>query len=247
MCTVIVSFEPGSAAPVLLVGVRDEFLARAWLPPSRHWPGRPGLIGGKDLLAGGTWLAADPGAPRVACILNGQGRRAPEATRLSRGELPLLLAGGESLDRIELPRFDPFHLVYADRERVRLSSWDSERLTERDLDPGLHLVVNSGLEGVGGLPDSHGYQEMLLRISHFRPRLLAADRPDPRPGRDDVTAAWGQWLPIVDGDGLDPADPRAMILRRDFGAGGPWGTSSVSLLALHRDGLRYDFIDRSGL
>lgn len=245
MCTAIVSFAPDSAAPVLMVGVRDEFLARPWIPPGRHWPDRPVLIGGKDLQAGGTWLAVDPGQIRVACVLNGPGRRAPHVSRLSRGELPLLAAGGGGPHGLELERYDPFHLLSADVGAVRMWSWDGERLTERELDPGLHLVVNSGLEGVGVLPGSHGYQEMLERIAHFRPRLLAANRPDPRPGPGDVSEAWGQWLPIVEGGGLDPADPRAMILRRDFGAGDQWGSSSISLVALRRDAVRYDFIDKS--
>lgn len=54
MCTALVSFDPSAPVPVLLVGVRDEFTDRAWEPPAAHWPDRPSLIGGRDLLAGGT-------------------------------------------------------------------------------------------------------------------------------------------------------------------------------------------------
>ncbi|MEV4461949.1 NRDE family protein, partial [Microbispora sp. NPDC049633] len=70
MCTVIVSVEPESGAPVLLAGVRDEFVVRPWMSPDRHWPAYPGLVGGRDLEAGGTWLAADPAGRRVAALLN---------------------------------------------------------------------------------------------------------------------------------------------------------------------------------
>ncbi|MFC6936356.1 NRDE family protein [Actinomadura yumaensis] len=45
--------------------------------PGHHWPDRPGLVAGRDLRAGGTWLAVDPVAPRVATVLNGRGRMAP--------------------------------------------------------------------------------------------------------------------------------------------------------------------------
>ncbi len=69
--------------PVLVVGVRDEFVAREWDGPGRHWPERPG-VRGRDLRAGGTWLAVEPDAPRVAVVLNGRGRMAPEASRASR-------------------------------------------------------------------------------------------------------------------------------------------------------------------
>src|SRR5436305_8441788 len=57
VCTTVVSIDPHSDVPVLLLGVRDEFSDRPWLPPDRHWPEYPELFGGRDLQAGGTWLA----------------------------------------------------------------------------------------------------------------------------------------------------------------------------------------------
>src|SRR6266487_4487607 len=114
MCTVVVDFDPAAPHPVLLAGIRDEFHDRPWIGPDRHWPQHPGLIGGKDLLAGGTWLAAAPDVPRVACVLNGRGPVAPDAGRLSRGDLPLLFADTGTLDGLEYDRYDPFHLVCAD-------------------------------------------------------------------------------------------------------------------------------------
>src|SRR4051812_7426936 len=134
MCTAIVGYDPAAPVPVFLAGVRDELVARPWVPPARHWPDRPGLIGGRDEQAGGTWLAVDPSAPRVACVLNGRGPAVPEARRRSRGELPLLLAETGTLDH-DLRRFDPFHLVAAEPAAVRLWSWDGERLTARKLEP----------------------------------------------------------------------------------------------------------------
>src|ERR1700749_441654 len=78
VCTVVLSFEPGERAPLLLLGVRDELKDRPWLPPARHWPGSP-LLGGLDQQAGGTWLAVHPDVPRVACLLNGRGIQALSA------------------------------------------------------------------------------------------------------------------------------------------------------------------------
>src|SRR5260370_29485289 len=77
MCTAILSIEPG--APVLLAGVRDELVDRAWEPPGRHWPDYPGLVGGRDLQAGGTLLALAPGAPRVARVAHRPGPAAGAA------------------------------------------------------------------------------------------------------------------------------------------------------------------------
>jgi hypothetical protein len=241
MCTAILSVEPG--APVLLAGVRDEFTDRAWRPPGRHWPQYPGLVGGLDLLAGGTWLAVAPSASRVAAVLNGIGRPAPPATRRSRGALPLAAAAEGKLTLTRLDDFDPFHLLVAEPAGAWLATWDGERLTERELGSGLHMMVNSGLAAslleAGAAPQVPEREHELARIRHFLPRLAAAARPAPRPG-DAVEVAWGEWLPLVSGDGLDPGDPRALIVRRDLGGGRIWGTTSVTLVALGA-GVRYDF------
>jgi uncharacterized protein with NRDE domain len=231
MCTVIVGYDPGAGAPLFLAGVRDELTDRAWLPPARHWPGRPGLIGGRDELAGGTWLALDPAAPRVACVLNGVGRPAPARARRSRGELPLRLAGTGTLEG-DLTAYDPFHLIGAEPAAVRLWSWNGASLTARKLEPGLHFVVNSGLAE----PGTHGGDDhMSARVAHFRPLFEAAAHD-----RD-------AWRHLLDGDGLDPSDDRALIVRRGLDDGRTWGTTSITLTALGMDGVAaYDFTARPG-
>jgi hypothetical protein len=251
MCTALLSIEPG--LPVLLVGVRDELTDRAWEPPGRHWPDLPGLVGGRDLQAGGTWLAVSPSRRRASCVLNGRGQLAPEASRLTRGSLPLRAAAGEPLDRTELGNLDPFHLLATEPGRALWQSWDGRRLTERDLRGGLHFAVNSGLAEDPYLPRAdaplasagNGLTHELARIAHFLPRLRAAARPDPRPGQP-VQAAWGEWLPLLNGDGLGTDDDRALIVRRDLGGGRHWGTTSISLIALSATGLRYDFTASPG-
>jgi len=71
MCTVLLRFAPGTAQPLILGAVRDEFMDRPWDPPAAHWPSAPGVIGGRDRQAGGTWLAVAPGSRSVAALLNG--------------------------------------------------------------------------------------------------------------------------------------------------------------------------------
>lgn len=255
MCTAIISVGPGPT--VLLAGVRDEFLARAWEPPGRHWPQYPDLIGGQDLIAGGTWLAVAPAARRFACVLNGRGPLAPAQTRQSRGVLPLVGAAKGKLAPGPLATFDPFHLLIAEPGRVSLTSWNGAALTERTLAPGdppdgLYVVVNNGLADdllAPGQPvpadAAPGRDRELARLDWFVPRLRSAARPHPEPG-GEPTEAWGDWLPLLTGAGLDPGDPRALIVRHDFGGGRVWGTTSVSLVALTPRGLRYDFSDRPG-
>jgi hypothetical protein len=241
MCTAIVSVDPSSPVPVLLVGVRDEFMARSWAPPARHWPERPGLVGGMDLRAGGTWFAVAPDVPRASTVLNARGVMAPEDGRLSRGELPLRVAEEGGLGHVELPRFDPFLLIGAEPGWVRLWHWDGKDLDERELGPGLHMVLNSGLEGegrqAGAIEDVH----MEARKAHFRPLFAAAKRPEPYADDATVEEAWGEWLPLAAGDGLARTDQASLLPMVELDDGRVWGTTSVSLAALAPGGVRYDF------
>jgi hypothetical protein len=272
MCTVVLSIESG--LPVLLAGIRDELTDRPWEAPGWHWPDYDGLIGGRDLLAGGTWLAVAPADRLVACVLNGRGQPAPAASRRSRGVLPLKAASARPLDHSALPGLDPFHLLIARPGRALMRSWDGRELRDRELPPGLHFVVNSGVVNSGvvnsgvvnsgvvnsgvvnsgvvnsgvvdaGDPDTAGVPHELARAAHFVPRFAAATRPDPQPG-EPVAGAWGDWLPLLDGDGLDPADPAALIVRRDLADGRTWGSTSISLVALAPGLVRYDFTGRPG-
>ncbi|GAA1936597.1 NRDE family protein [Kitasatospora viridis] len=249
MCTAFISIEPTSAVPVLLLSVRDEYVGRQWLPPDHHWPSSPDLVGGLDLVAGGTWLAVRPGdgsgdGPAVACLLNGFGPAADPHARLSRGGLPLLAVtegGFDRLDRTDLERYDPFHLVLARPTGVRVLSWGGGELVDRALPTGLSVVVNDGLEGRAENRTTSRRARLMMaaRAVHFRARLAAAVRPEP--GAGSTRQAWGEWLPLACGDGLELDDRAALIQRRDFGDGRIWGSTSISLLALGPAGARYDF------
>ncbi|MFC4062104.1 NRDE family protein [Planomonospora corallina] len=222
MCTVVVSVAPGAALPLILAGVRDEFTGRPWVPPAEHWPG---LVGGRDLLAGGTWLAVDPVARRAAALLNGHGVPVPGPARRSRGELPLLAAAAGRLPELDLTRYDPFHLVLAEPSGARLWSWDGAGRTETELPAGTHMIVNSGWES----------GEENERVAFFRPRFARASRPAALDG------AWGEWAFLATGAGLPAGDPRAMIVRHELPDGRIFASLSVTLLALAPGGLRYDF------
>ncbi|MFJ1753360.1 NRDE family protein [Kitasatospora sp. NPDC088134] len=242
MCTVFVSVDPGSAVPVLVLAVRDEYTDRGWLPPGRHWPDRPGVVGGLDLDAGGTWLAVAPGAGReavAACLLNGFGHTADPQRRLSRGGLPLIAVSGQPVDQVE--RYDPFHLVVARPSGVRVVSWDGSSVEESELPAGLSAILNDGPEGrrsSAACPPGI-LATMNARLARFRARLQAAARPEPASGPPEV--AWGPWLPIARGDGLPPDDPAALIRLLTPPGGRVWGSVSLSLIALSREGIRYDF------
>ncbi|MFE2910818.1 NRDE family protein [Kitasatospora indigofera] len=251
MCTTFVSFDPSLAVPVLLLAVRDEYTDRKWLPPGHHWPAQPHVTGGLDLDAGGTWLAVAPGIgddsePMVACLLNGFGRTAPLQQRLSRGGLPLLAASGQPVTGLQLGRYDPFHLIIARPTGVHVVSWNGSSIEDSKLPVGLSVVLNDGLEGQmdSGACPQHIRATMSARLAHFRARLQAVARPQPTTSPPED--AWGEWLPIARGDGLPPDDPAALIRRLVSPSGRVWGSVSLSMVALARERVRYDFGSVSG-
>jgi Transport and Golgi organisation 2 len=230
--------------PLLLLGFRDEFTGRPWQPPARHWPGSP-LVGGRDEQAGGTWLAVHPGIPRVSCILNARGKQAALRGRRSRGQLPLLAAeeGQQALRRLckdtgVLASFDPFHVLCADLSAVLVLSWDGRQAVLELLTPGTHVLTNAGHT----FPRARVIAEQTPpdpKAEHFGPKF-AAYRPPADPSAS-IQEAWADWLTLAGGDGLPVTDSAAIIARRDLPDGRVWGTTSVSLVALGADGLRYDF------
>lgn len=232
MCTVLLRLRPGSAWPVVLGAVRDEFTERAWDPPAAHWDGPwAGLLGGRDRTAGGTWMAVDPDRRAVAALLNGP-PRPPLAEgappRPTRGTLALeVLASGAVPDGDAIADYDAFHLLLADADGARIWSWDGERRTTQALPPGDHLLVNLG-------PNA----EADPLVGHFRPLLEATADPDLDRAGD--LAGWTPWVHLLAGDGLDPEDPRALIIRKVVRERS-YGSTSASLVALGPAGVRYAF------
>jgi uncharacterized protein with NRDE domain len=233
VCTVLVRIDPQSPWPVLLGAIRDEFVERPWDPPGRHWPHEwAELVGGRDRQAGGTWLAVDPRTPAVAALLNG-GRREEHpdgATRPTRGTLALRAlsprAGdaGPVPDGVELEAYDRFHLLRATAAEQELWSWDGESMRHVALDPGLHIIVNGGLD-----VDSDPL------VPHFAPLLAEVLEADLAAGH------WGGWPALLTGDGLPGDDERALVVEKVI-EGHAYGSTSGALVALSADGaVRYDF------
>jgi Transport and Golgi organisation 2 len=230
VCTVLLRFAPGARWPLLLAAVRDEFADRPWDPPGRHWDGPAArLVGGRDRVAGGTWLAVDRDKPAVAAVLNGPPLAIP--VRHSRGGLPVaaLTSGGEP----ETAGYDRFHLVRAGLDRAEVWTWDGAVLRHQKLGPGEHIMVNAGVD-----------EPSNPLVPHFLPLLCAAAVPDPQMGLSPQQA-WGDWLRLLAGDGLDPADPAALLVRRPVGER-VFASTSATLVALGPHAVRYDFTAEPG-
>ena len=243
MCTVIVGFDPGAHTPVVITAFRDEMRSRPWDRTAHHWPERPTLLGGRDRLAGGTWLAVDTARPRVTALLNGwprDGGMPWEGTYpASRGELPLHALSTQFRDPLhdlDLTSYAPFHLLDADAHRATLHSWDGRCLDIRPLPKGVNVVVNTGLDPTDP------------RVLRHTP-TFARTRPDPLLVPDTpIDQVWGDWPGLVTEAARAPArsvggkgDPSALIAHADLGKGRIWATGSVTLVALDRQNLRYAF------
>ena len=189
-----------------------------------------------------TWLAVHPAHPRVGCILNGRGEFAPPDRRRSRGELPLRAAaeGPQALkelygDREGLARYDPFYLVCADLDAVLMLGWDGRKAALTELAPGTHMLTNAG--HMYPADSRRPPDEKAIR---FGPRF-AARRPPGDPAAT-IKDAWADWLTLAAGDDPPGDETGAIIVRRELPDGRVYGSTSVSLVALARDGtLRYDF------
>src|SRR6185437_12070711 len=120
MCTLVLLRRPGHAWPVVIGANRDEMIDRPALPPGRHWPDRPEVIAGKDLLAGGSWLGLNDWGV-AAAILNRHGSLGPAPGQRSRGELVLealdhadAVAAADALSGLAPDSYRAFNLVIAD-------------------------------------------------------------------------------------------------------------------------------------
>lgn len=222
MCTVIVRVPAVPGEPVRMLAVRDEDPARAWQPLGEWWPEQPGVVGVRDVRAGGAWLAADAAAGRLAVLLNRESPPVPPGVaQVSRGGIVLDAVAGR------LPHPTPavlgFNLVSVDTAGVRVTMWDGESLRSVPVPPGTHMIAHHDLDDARS------------------PRIVA--------WRDAFAAAAAdEWMSVLARSAqLDPGDDRAII--RDNNAHG-YPTQSLLLctasVAQRAVEVRYAELDRPG-
>lgn len=151
MCLLVALFQVIPGAPLIFAANRDELLARPALTMTVLQESGPRLVGGKDLLAGGTWLAVgDQGL--IAGLTNKPATRDP--TLRSRGELPLLVAGQASADEaakhiqahLRAEERSPAWLLFGDRNTLYYADLTGKGApTAEPLQPGIHVLENSPL------------------------------------------------------------------------------------------------------
>jgi len=152
MCTLALEFAPDTALPLLVAANRDEALDRpATGPALREGPIR--FLAPRDEKAGGTWLGLNARGLFVG-ITNRFGQR-PDPNRLSRGALvweslaqPSADALHRALSTLDVRRYNPFHLLYADRSGAFATWSDGGARRQVQLQPGLHVVTERSFDAV---------------------------------------------------------------------------------------------------
>lgn len=87
MCLIVLAHHADPNLPLAVAANRDEFHARP-TAASAFWPESPGLLAGKDLELGGTWMGVTRSG-RFAAVTNFRDPSHTAPAPRSRGELPL--------------------------------------------------------------------------------------------------------------------------------------------------------------
>lgn len=143
MCTVVIRWA--DAEPSRILAIRDEFVSRSFDPPGAWWPDQPGVIGGRDRLAGGSWCVSDTRNGVTALVLNRRERRTGTP---SRGVLPLAAVAAREAwpDVIDHRQMASFNLVLATPAGATVWMWDAAELRRVTLTPGQHMITSDGVD-----------------------------------------------------------------------------------------------------
>jgi uncharacterized protein with NRDE domain len=201
MCTIVAIRGVRPDLPLVLATNRDEFYARPSTGAVRLLD-EPSTVGGRDLLAGGTWMGVTRSGLFVG-VTNHRG--APrDGNKKSRGEVVLAALRLGDVDAIarhvaglDGSAYNPFNLMWGDARSLRVAYARADsRTVELDSVPeGVHVLPNDRLDSPSFIKVKRA-NELLAPVLHAeRSRLLAgvqamlADRqlpaledlPDPEP------------------------------------------------------------------
>jgi uncharacterized protein with NRDE domain len=226
MCVAAVAWQAHPRWHLVAIGNRDEFHSRPAAPLAR-WDGPGGIVAGRDLQSGGTWLGASD-AGRFALVTNLRGYGGPDPDKVSRGALVTdqLTGSGPyaNADRVELSAFNPFNLITADAREARF-------LSNRPND--IRTALAHGIYGLSnGTLDEPWPKTLQLKAALLD--WLTADSSDFEP----LFAALGsETLPDI---GLHPAEPSEIPVEASetpvFIRNAVYGTRCSTVIAIDSDG-----------
>jgi uncharacterized protein with NRDE domain len=141
MCLIAIAVRATAQIPIVLAANRDEFYDRP-TRPLHIWDDDKNVAGGRDLRAGGSWLAVTREG-RFAAVTNIRGIDVPNPR--SRGELVgnFVRSNLDPLDyarQIQSNEYAGFHLIAGDRTRVAHVASDAPA---KFLPDGIFAVSNA--------------------------------------------------------------------------------------------------------
>jgi uncharacterized protein with NRDE domain len=154
MCLLVVFSQVVPGWPLIVAANRDERLDRPAGPLQVLRSDAPRTVGGRDLMAGGTWLAInDHGV--VAGLTNKPATEGRDPTKRSRGEIPLALTSASSAkesvcafrDTASPRDYNPCWALVGDRSSLYyVDVTRSDEVGIIELPPGVHVLENKPLE-----------------------------------------------------------------------------------------------------
>jgi uncharacterized protein with NRDE domain len=145
MCLLVTGYHFHHRYPLIVAANRDELYGRP-TAAAHWWDDVPGVLGGRDLEAGGTWMGITT-TGRFAALTNYWESEQPHRNPPSRGELVReYLSGDEPPERFleHLERhgneYNGFNLIFGSPEQL---FYYSNRATRYGaLQPGIHVLSN---------------------------------------------------------------------------------------------------------
>lgn len=149
MCLIVLAWRVRPDLPLVVAANRDEWRDRP-ARPAAWWPDHPGLLAGRDLQAGGTWMGVTRGG-RFAAVTNFRDPADRRSTARSRGGIVTeFLLGTQSPEEFLAtlaPRahgYNGFNLIAGDGET--LWYFGSREALARPIEPGIHGLSNHLLD-----------------------------------------------------------------------------------------------------
>lgn len=140
MCVLALAWNAHPRWRLVAMANRDEFHARP-AAPLTAWNDGSGIIAGRDLRSGGTWLGIGEQG-RFAALTNLRSDVPPDPLARTRGDLVAgLLRGVADPGALPLEEYNPFSLIAVDARSAWLLT-NRPEAQSRSLERGIHGLTN---------------------------------------------------------------------------------------------------------
>jgi len=236
MCLIVLAWRTQAPYRLIVAANRDEYFLRP-AAPAGFWDDHPGVLAGRDLEAGGTWLGITLGG-RFAALTNYRNPAEKRSGAPSRGALVSEFLTGKAAPK-----------AYVQELEKRGSEYNGFGLLVGDAG-SMYFLSNRGSHAVRVEPGVHGLSNHLLdtpwpKVEKGKAKLAARlDQPFDAEAAfallDDTERARDGELPST-GVSLE-LEERLSAIR--IPAVGGYGTRCSTVLALGMDG-KIEFHERS--